>query len=127
RFWTLPADFPRSSLPPYWGVLSFLSEAREVLGSETAHVTAPARVAMTMQSPLLPAADMRPHWLWAAKCHVWTAPSWQGFSSRLQAGRCSNVFGLLARHTRPLAIMPCADQVPVKTPHSRCAGTSGLS
>jgi hypothetical protein len=53
-----------------------------------------------------------------AKCHVWTAPSWQGFSSRLQAGRCSHVFGLLARHTRPLAIMPSADQVPVKSPHS---------
>jgi hypothetical protein len=34
-----------------------------------------------------------------AKCHVWTAPSWQGFSSRLRAGRCSHVFGLLARHT----------------------------
>jgi hypothetical protein len=54
-----------------------------------------------------------------AMCHVWTAPSWQGFSSRLQAGRCSHVFGLLARHTRPLAIMPSADQVPVKSPHSR--------
>jgi hypothetical protein len=63
----------------------------------------------------------------AALCHVWTAPSWQGFSSRLQAGRCSHVFGLLARHTRPLAIMPSADQVPVKSPHSRCTGTSGLS
>src|SRR5215469_13590665 len=60
-------------------------------------------------------------------CHVWTAPSWQGFSSRLQAGRCSHVFGLFARHTRPLAIMPSADQVPVKTAHSRCIGTSGLS
>src|SRR6266436_6573895 len=33
-------------------------------------------------------------------------------------GRCSHVFGLLARHTRPLAIMPSADQVPVKLPHS---------
>jgi hypothetical protein len=53
-----------------------------------------------------------------ALCHVWTAPSWQGFSSRLQAGRCSHVFGLLVRHTRPLAIMPSADQVPVKSPHS---------
>ena len=30
----------------------------------------------------------------SALCHVWTAPSWQGFSSRLQAGRCSHVFGL---------------------------------
>ena len=26
-------------------------------------------------------------------------------------GRCSHVFGLLVRHTRPLAIMPSADQV----------------
>jgi hypothetical protein len=32
-------------------------------------------------------------------CHVWTAPSWQGFSSRLQAGRCSHVFGLFVRFT----------------------------
>jgi hypothetical protein len=30
----------------------------------------------------------------SAKCHVWTAPSWQG-SSRRVAGRCSHVFGLL--------------------------------
>jgi hypothetical protein len=51
-------------------------------------------------------------------CHVWTAPGWQGFSSRRSAGRCSHVFGLLARHTWPLAIMPSADQVPVKSPHS---------
>src|SRR6266511_6263348 len=56
--------------------------------------------------------------LMSALCHVWTAPSWQGFSSRLQAGRCSHVFGLLARHTKPLAIMPSADQVPVKSSHS---------
>ena len=53
-----------------------------------------------------------------ARAVVACSPSWQGFSSRLQAGRCSHVFGLLARHTRPLAIMPSADQVPVKTPHS---------
>jgi hypothetical protein len=54
----------------------------------------------------------------SALCHVWTAPSWQGESSRCVAGRCSHVFGLLVRHTRPLAIMPSADQVPVKSPHS---------
>src|SRR5262249_23933561 len=30
---------------------------------------------------------------------VWTAPSWQGFSSRLQAGQCSHVFGLFVRFT----------------------------
>ena len=32
-------------------------------------------------------------------CHVWTAPSWQGESSRRVAGRCSHVFGLLVRFT----------------------------
>src|SRR5262249_51145929 len=35
----------------------------------------------------------------SALCHVWTAPSWQGLSSRPQAGRCSHVFGLLMRFT----------------------------
>jgi hypothetical protein len=49
---------------------------------------------------------------------VWTAPSWQGKSSRRIAGRCSHVFGLLARRTGPLAIMPSADRVPVRSPHS---------
>jgi hypothetical protein len=35
----------------------------------------------------------------AAKCHVWTAPCWQGFSERLcTAGRSCHVFGLLMRH-----------------------------
>jgi hypothetical protein len=33
-------------------------------------------------------------------------------------GRCSHVFGLLVRHTRPLAIMPSADQVPIRSTHS---------
>jgi hypothetical protein len=37
-------------------------------------------------------------------------------------GRCSHVFGLLARHIGPLAIMPCADQVPINSPHSRMRG-----
>src|SRR4051812_27033494 len=27
---------------------------------------------------------MPAHWLWAVMCHVWTAPSWQELSSRLQ-------------------------------------------
>src|ERR1039458_565610 len=52
--------------------------------------------------------------------HVWMAPCWQGLFSRLQRWwcRCSHVFGLLVRHTRPLAIMPSADQVPIKSSHS---------
>jgi hypothetical protein len=33
--------------------------------------------------------------------------------------RSSHVFGLLARYTRPLAIMPSADQVPVNSTHSK--------
>src|SRR5262245_54098482 len=39
------------------------------------------------------------HLYMSALCHVWTAPSWQGLSSRLQAGRCSHVFGLFVRFT----------------------------
>jgi hypothetical protein len=31
--------------------------------------------------------------------HVWTAPGWQGISSRSRLGRSSHVFGLLARFT----------------------------
>jgi enoyl-CoA hydratase len=31
--------------------------------------------------------------------HVWTAPGWQGISSRFSSGRSSHVFGLLARYT----------------------------
>ena len=34
-----------------------------------------------------------------ALCHVWTAPSWQGKTSRRRLGRCSHVFGLLTRFT----------------------------
>jgi hypothetical protein len=35
-----------------------------------------------------------------------------------RSGRSSHVFGLLARFTCPLAIMPSADQVPVNCAHS---------
>src|ERR1044072_8225320 len=37
-------------------------------------------------------------------------------------GRCARVFGLFARHTRLLAIMPCADRVPNESPHSTMRG-----
>jgi hypothetical protein len=50
--------------------------------------------------------------------HVWSAPGWQEESSLCSIGRSSHVFGLFARFTRPLAIMPSADQVPVNTSHS---------
>src|SRR5215831_9010540 len=50
--------------------------------------------------------------------HVWTAPGWQEESSLCSVGRCSHVFGLFARHSWPLPIMPSADQVPVKSGRS---------
>ena len=40
------------------------------------------------------------------------------FLHACSSGRSSHVFGLLARFTRPLAIMPSADQVPVSCTHS---------
>ena len=42
----------------------------------------------------------------------------KSFLHACSIGRCSHVFGLLVRHTGPLAIMPCADQVPVNSSHS---------
>src|SRR5689334_13044369 len=42
----------------------------------------------------------------------------KGFLHACSIGRSSHVFGLLARHTWPLAIMPSADQVPVKNTHT---------
>jgi hypothetical protein len=74
---------------------------------------------MSALSPVRPDKRTSAHMSAAsAESHVWTAPGWQGQSSRCRLGRCSHVFGLLARHIGPLAIMPSADQVPVKSPHS---------
>jgi hypothetical protein len=42
----------------------------------------------------------------------------KGFRNECSIGRSSHVFGLRARFTRPLAIMPSADQVPIKSSHS---------
>ncbi len=54
----------------------------------------------------------------SAMGHVWTAPGCQGIEARRSTGRSSHVFGLSVRLTRPLAIMPSADRVPVKSSHS---------
>ena len=51
------------------------------------------------------------------RMYVWTAPGWQVKTSRRIAGRCSHVFGLLARYYCPLASYASADQVPI-SPHS---------
>ena len=42
----------------------------------------------------------------------------KSFLHACRLGRCSHVFGLLVRHTGPLAIMPSADQVPIRSTHS---------
>ena len=52
-----------------------------------------------------------------ALCHVWTAPSWQELSSRLQHWSVQPCVRPVMRHTWPLAIMPSADQVPIKSTH----------
>ena len=51
--------------------------------------------------------------------HVWTAPGCQGFLARVQhrSGQPC-VRPIHAAHTRPLAIMPSADRVPVNSTHS---------
>ena len=70
-------------------------------------------------SALPPKADM-----YDAKTNVRFVPCVDGselaraFFTFCSLGRCSHVFGLLVRHTGPLAIMPCADQVPVNSSHS---------
>jgi hypothetical protein len=49
--------------------------------------------------------------------HVWTAP-WQELSDAIAAlVGCGHVSGLLMRRIRPLALMLCADQVPIKNTH----------
>jgi hypothetical protein len=45
-------------------------------------------------SAVPPIADILRAAATGAKCHVWTAPGWQGESSRRRLGRCSHVFGL---------------------------------
>ena len=49
--------------------------------------------------------------------HVWTAP-WQEFSEVSAAlVRCGHVSGLLMRREWPLALMLCADRVPIVCMH----------
>ena len=49
--------------------------------------------------------------------HVWTAP-WQGHSDvRAALVGCGHVSGLLMRQVWPLALMLCADRVPIERLH----------
>ena len=53
----------------------------------------------------------------SARGHVWTAP-WQGLSDAFAAlVGCGHVSGLLLRHVWPLALMLCADRVPILFMH----------
>jgi len=49
--------------------------------------------------------------------HVWTAP-WQGHCE-IGAGLvgCGHVSGPLMRHDGPLALMLCADRIPIERSH----------
>ncbi len=59
--------------------------------------------------------------------HVWTAP-WQGLSdvSAALVG-CGHVSGLLMRQVWPLALMLCADRVPIVRMHLEVDDPNGLS
>src|SRR5262249_2875814 len=49
--------------------------------------------------------------------HVWTAP-WQELSNVAAAlVGCGHVSGLFVRRGKPLALVLCADRVPIKTTH----------
>ena len=49
--------------------------------------------------------------------HVWTAP-WQELSDVFAAlVGCGHVSGLLMRQVWPLALMLCAERVPIESPH----------
>ena len=53
------------------------------------------RDALKFRCPLYPRKRTFAHAIkMSALGHVWTAPSWQGESSRRRLGRCSHVFGL---------------------------------
>jgi hypothetical protein len=55
--------------------------------------------------------------------HVWTAP-WQGLSDVTAAlVGCGHVSGLLMRQVWPLALMLCADRVPIVSAHFKSAMT----
>ena len=56
------------------------------------------RTHVSICCPLIPRQrQFSGHTRSAAKCHVWTAPSWQGNLHVCRLGRCSHVFGLRAR------------------------------
>src|SRR5262249_9863694 len=60
--------------------------------------------------------------------HVWTAPPWQELSdaSATLVG-CGHVCGLFVRPMWPLAIMLCADRVPIVNTHFKDAMTQAGS
>jgi hypothetical protein len=58
--------------------------------------------------------------LMTARGHMWTAPDCQElFDADAALVGCGHVSGLLMRHGRPLALMLCADQVPIQSTHSK--------
>ena len=50
--------------------------------------------------------------------HVWTAPWQELFDVSAALVGCGHVFGLLMRRGWPLALMLCADRVPIHRAHS---------
>jgi len=49
--------------------------------------------------------------------HVWTAPWQEHCDGAAGLVGCGHVYGLLMRRDGPLALMLCADRVPIDYPH----------
>jgi hypothetical protein len=58
-----------------------------------------------------------PWHVWTAPWHVWTAPWQELFDVGAALVGCGHVSGLLMRRVWPLALMLCADQVPIVSTH----------
>jgi hypothetical protein len=79
--WATPVSYPAK--PAYWmwpSVSADTGPATGSLGSAPGHSQHMQRTPKSIDVRFAP--------------RVWTAPSWQGLSSRRRVGRCSRVFGL---------------------------------
>ena len=76
----------------------------------------PSGRAISVSSPMGPSRNTQS--LKSALGHVWTAPWQELFDVSAALVGCGHVSGLLMRRGWPLALMLCADRVPIHRAHS---------